>query len=174
MVNAIIEESTDMAMCPWIRFDKNGCIDDAQSSARTVLNTDKIASTYLAAYKRSSKYGSILMNKLFILERIFEIYFGEDLKIGEDIEYFINIMPSIRSCVTVPTTYYQYRLRNSSLTKSCKMSQSVSIYKRFFQTTEKHGRLSSVAQSLIYGKLVNSLYEEIRDDIYYNKPIRYN
>lgn len=168
MTQAITEKHTDLALCPYIRFDRNGPVNEPLSS-RAVLNADEIASTYLAAHRNKFKYGQILMNKLFKLECISGIYFDENLRTGEDIEWFIKIIPFIKSCITVPTTNYQYRLRNSSLSKSWKISQGINIYSRILQTQKQYKHFSQTSYLLIYENFINDSYREIKDDIYSGK-----
>ncbi len=163
MSHAIGKEHTDMAMCPYIPFDRRGPTRDALSS-RTVLNASEVANAYLTGSQHH--YGKLPGSKFFVLDRVTGMYFNENTKTAEDQEWIINVLPRIRSCVTVPTTHYQYRLRASSLSHSNRVLQDYDTFSRVLKTT--YECFSPLTQPLIQARFIESLYDLIKEDIYCN------
>mgnify|MGYP004602437147 CR=1 FL=1 len=170
MTDAIIKMQADMAMCPYIPFDKNKTYPLCDDPFPDILiDTDGIANFYFKNKSNKFDYGRLLGNKFFVLDSVIGMYFDETLKTAEDQDWFINILPYIKSCITVSITHYQYRLRKSSLSHSSKTLQGFETYSRILQRTEEYKRFSPFAQSLIYEGFINSLYRKIKRGFYHNE-----
>lgn len=111
----------DLALCPYTDFDRKKETPKVPNLKEIRLDQDGIGAVFFGyeATKAEAPYSSRgLPVKCFRYDKIRDYRFDARLGIAEDQEYFIRILPGLKTAVTVPQYLYRRRLRKSSITHS--------------------------------------------------------
>lgn len=166
MISALSQEKADMAVCPMVKFDKNGTINikNARSIYQT-LDGDLIADMYFLSGKGQIKfdYNRMLGNKIFRLSRVKGKYFKEHLKGAEDQDWMIENLLQLKRAVCTPETNYLYRQRNSSLAHSSKCLQDYDTFHRVMLST--YSQYTPFAQACIQSRFIETFYNQVVSSI---------
>lgn len=120
------------------RFNRSGvCPSNRAMPQNEILDHDQFCELYFRLGKWQKSYTvtfSGLSNKCLPYSLICGNYFDPALKIAEDQEFFIKILPAIKKVKVISEVLYLYRLRESSLTHSKKefgFTDDFRIFKKF-------------------------------------------
>lgn len=157
LVQAIQSEDVSMALCPRIPFDRIGITDTIHPEKR-IIETDELIE--MEFNDPSIFFARFLGNKLFRTSDFRFPRFDESLKISEDKDFYMRVVSSIRSCILVPETHYQYRRRKSSLVNSNYTFQDFIVYSRLLAS--EYANYSFSNQVLFQGSFIKAFCEEIK------------
>lgn len=111
----------DLALCLYTDFDRKKETPKVPNLKEIRLDQNGIGAVFFGyeATKAEAPYSSRgLPVKCFRYDKIRDYRFDARLGIAEDQEYFIRILPGLKTAVTVPQYLYRRRLRKSSITHS--------------------------------------------------------
>ena len=127
----------DLALCPYTDFDRKKETPKVPNLKEIRLDQDGIGAVFFGyeATKAEAPYSSRgLPVKCFRYDKIRDYRFDARLGIAEDQEYFIRILPGLKTAVTVPQYLYRRRLRKSSITHSLRNdSAGLPFLRRFLE-----------------------------------------
>lgn len=172
MISTISKEDADMAVCPMVKFDKNGIISQEKCHPiYQVLEGDLIADMYFLSGKGKIKfdYNRMLGNKLFRQSSVKDKYFKEHLKGAEDQDWMIDNLLQINKVVCTPETHYLYRQRNSSLAHSFKCLQDYNTFHRIMLSS--YPQYSPFSQECIQNRFIETFYNQVIASIENNDNI---
>jgi glycosyltransferase involved in cell wall biosynthesis len=127
----------DLALCLYTDFDRKKETPKVPNLKEIRLDQNGIGAVFFGyeATKAEAPYSSRgLPVKCFRYDKIRDYRFDARLGIAEDQEYFIRILPGLKTAVTVPQYLYRRRLRKSSITHSLRNdSAGLPFLRRFLE-----------------------------------------
>lgn len=111
----------DVAVCGWRAFDQNGWFEETLQSmeAGILEGTSSIAKQFFAPMWvngcRNPQVSTFVSNRCIRMECMRGLRFDENLRGGEDQEFFLRVLPSLKRATLVPRINLFYRMRGSSL-----------------------------------------------------------
>ena len=122
--DAMESSSTDVAVCGWWPFDRQGPLQEPQAPLQSgrLDGCGAVARQFFAPIwdqgKRQAQSSTFLNNRCFRSACLKDIRFDESLRSGEDQEFFLRVLPRLHTGVLIPSINHEYRLRASSLSKA--------------------------------------------------------
>lgn len=104
-------------------------------SSSMTLDLEQFCDRYfhLNKWSRNISTDFFLCNKFFTYKLVKNVFFNPDLKIAEDIDFMIKILPSIQTAELIPDTLYLYRVGDGSLShseKSIGITDELKMYQK--------------------------------------------
>lgn len=138
--NSIIHESPGI---DWVRMENRDFINNGYRIKNFTVLKEKIEQTEILQFgwEQISKNGVMVIN-LYRKELLKNSRFDIAVKIREDALFSLELLPTIKSCVSYKYDGYVYRILESSATRKKKpVDVSVSFQKALLSVWEKQKRL---------------------------------
>lgn len=122
--DALESTSADVAVCGWWPFDRHGALQEPQAPLRSgrLEGCGEVARQFFAPIwdqgQRQAQSSTFLNNRCFRSACLEAVRFDENLRSGEDQEFFLRVLPQLHAGVLIPSINHEYRLRASSLSKA--------------------------------------------------------
>ena len=126
------------------------------------IDHDEIVKQYFGMtdlYRNHPSAAHFLNNKIFAINVIANIKFDPSLKRGGDADFFLKILPNLTKGVLIQDIWYNYRLRQSSITCQIKYSGVFDAYLNAYATLNKRCKLEKIA---ILNGLIDSIWMKLR------------
>ncbi len=162
VISALTRTQTDYGLMSIRRFDKSSeKTVPAHILSETLLDHDDIVRQYFRygwKWRKEPCSDAFLNNKLFRFELIQSLRFREDIMRAEDFDFFIRLLPKLRSGVLVPDAFFRYRLRKSSLTKSFSDTGDLAVCSSHYSTLKDRTKVEQIA---IQHRLIRAYYLDV-------------
>lgn len=158
-------QDVDVVIYSFHRFNTNGICSSKRAVPKyEYLNHDQTCEHYFRMNKwergnTSCFYG--LFNKCFRLSTLNGRFFNTSLKICEDQDFFINLLPNIQKSKVLPNFLYFYRLRASSLTHTKAyegFTDDFLVFKKYLDKDE----FSNTMKMGIQHRYIQILWEDLQ------------
>lgn len=128
-----VKADADCATCSYCKFFVDGVGTSRALPQSKVLNHNQLAEHYFQVTEKGTRVradattAGFLGNKIFKASVIKGFRFKVDLRACEDVDFFIRVLPSLKSCVVIPDNLHFYRMRKSSLSKQLELTSNATV-----------------------------------------------
>lgn len=158
-------KDVDILIFALSKFTKEGiCPSGRTVPVQEYLNQEQLCD-YFFRLNKWTKGTTVtlngLCNKCFKVSVLRDRYFDTSLHIAEDQDFFINLIPFINNAKVIPDSFYQYRLRNSSLThvqKESGFTNDFYVYQRYLKRKD----LSTHIRQGIQHRYIESIWADLQ------------
>lgn len=153
------DEKVDYAIFSVAYLYKTGIVavsSDERTSYR-ISDKDIIAQYFRwgRKWRKHSTTEGFLNNKIFNYKKVNKYRFDISLKRAEDFDFFVSVLPELKTGVVVPSAWYFYRKRKSSLTSTIKETGDLEV---FLKHKDKIDNRSVIEKRCLQHKFLRAIY----------------
>ncbi len=162
-LKAADDNNVDCVVCGVVSFDRRGDVNNAMNTeSDRKIGIQEVSDMFFGQgyWKRENIFSArFLSNKCYLLDRVREIRFNENMRAGEDQDYFIRALSCVRTGFLVSRANYRYRLRKTSLTRTITCDEyNIKLYLQILKENE----LTDKSRMGVILSLFDSWWQELK------------